>query len=292
MADDSTTAQEKRDSAIELVSAQTHQVLAYMAALEQQGYQPSSAEVEAYAEAPRRLTGRTTFPPWFDLAKLGVVGIGVRPVEDEKWVEYLRRLGWLTGPLGAAGRVRLAEAGRALLNHLNAQRAGLLADTPLVVNPDDPLAYAKVIGQIAQLEDALLVDQYVGADDVWVLSTGSSVRRILTSGKGRRGRLEELRAWLGTIAEERRPTVRLSNDLHDRFVVSPTRVLALGTSLNGVGRSLTVLTPFDGAVAAAIRTATQAMWDAAEPVVVERPSEPNSRPRRRSSSKVAPTSTS
>lgn len=250
-------------SAPQLADEKTHVVLAYVAALESNGYQVTPDELEVYATSPRRLLRTGTVALKF-ASVLDAFWTHGGPGDDETWVDYLARLRWIAVVGERDRRVFMTGAGRALLGYLNSAAAGLEELTPLVVHSGDPLAYATLIGQIAAQKDVLLVDAYIESRDLLVLCAEASVRRVLTSSKGKKGRLAELAATLSAIADERRPAVRVSGDIHDRFAVAADSVLSYGASLNGVGRHFTVVTRFVGGVAAALRSDIESRWKSAE----------------------------
>jgi hypothetical protein len=261
-------------ASLQLVDADTHRVLGYIDALVSQGYQPVPEEVEVYALAPVRRPAKVESGVFRDLALnfanlANFADVWSRTVvreEAEKWVEYLGRLRW--AELDAGG-VRLTKAGRALLGHLNSRLEGLEADEVLLVSPEDLVGYPKVIGKIARLENVMVVDPYLDSLSLFLLARDGIAKRVLTSSKMGKARLAELTATLAGIEPSARPQARLSNELHDRYVVGDGSVQMLGASLNGVGKSLTVLLPITGRVADGIRSTLESQWDSAEAISVD-----------------------
>jgi hypothetical protein len=247
-----------------LVDDDTHRVLSYVAALTSSGYEPNSDEVEAFGRAPSRRGSSvrsTVFQTlWSDLVSSTALWGQVERKEAESWVDYLARLRWIEV---RNGRIKLSRAGVALLMHLNSRLEGLEAERPLVVTPDDPLAYPKVIGHIGQLDKVMLVDPYIDSLSLYLLGGEARVERILTGKKMGKGKLGELKATLGRLDQGSRPEVRTSQTLHDRFVLASDSVWTIGSSLNGIGKSLTVITPIRGQEGDALRAKLEEQWDAA-----------------------------
>lgn len=268
----------------QLVDEDTHLVFTYIDALVSGGHEPSAEEVEAYASAPRRRTERHLIVGDYFQALFSNLAFGgqVQREPAEKWVAYLGRLRWVDV---RDSRIRLSRAGAALLKYLNIRLAGLEDEIPLVVTPDDPLAYPKVIAQIATLENVMVVDPYVEASDLLLLAGEARVQRVLVSRKTGKKRLAALQAVHSRLAAEAAPEIRIAETLHDRFVVGDGRLLTIGSSLNGVGRNLTVVTPLTGDAAAALRRYLEDEWQGAKPLqgLEEKSSPRKSRTRRKDS---------
>lgn len=219
------------DPAHPLVDPTVHRLLAYISAVAGQGYEILARELEEFAQSPTRRVGRThikgsarvggiTFADLFSRISDQYSSIYEvsEPEADESWTEFLERLSWINVS-HTETRVRLTALGTALLNYLDAQRQGAEEAVPLVLNADDPMAYPRIIGRIADMPQVLLVDAYVQPEDVWLLTTQASVPRILTSDKPPKARLAAIAATLVKMAPEHRPEIRVASKLHDRFIV-------------------------------------------------------------------------
>lgn len=68
-------------------------------------------------------------------------------------------------------------------------------------------------------------------------------------------------AW----AQARSITVRVANDLHDRFLVGPRRGFLIGTSLNGIGNRHSFLVELDAVMRHEVVSAFEEKWTASQP---------------------------
>ena len=134
----------------------------------------------------------------------------------------------------------------------------------MVVRPDDPLGYAKLIARIASYEDALLVDPYLEIEALAIVANGTSIGRVLTSKKDQ-ARVAAIIAAAQTDALPNTIDIRFSSELHDRYVIPPTGPIEhLGTSLNGASKHVSVSTPLREPVASEIRRLMEGIWERAE----------------------------
>ena len=239
---------------MQIADERTHRLLAYVALATGAGYPLTLRELYAYDLRPQ--------PEPRGLQAV-VAALAVRPVNPESLVSWMVRAGWLTGRDDV---VRLTDLGRIVLEHLN--RRDIEAEAPIQValSPDDPVAYARVIERIARRGQALLVDPYFRLDHLLHIVQHSSVTRLLTSRKGGDGeaRASALAVALSRLNLERPFEVRISGEIHDRFVIPPSGpVDMLGTSLSGVGKALSVLIEIGEPAAGEIRRAHERIWGAA-----------------------------
>ena len=100
---------------MDLAEPEAHRALAYLAALEIEGYFPTAAELEAYTDKPNRRS------EWAlaTLAKL------IHQHETESMTDFLGRVGWA---FKHEGRQRLSQLGRAMVKALD--RLGPAARQP------------------------------------------------------------------------------------------------------------------------------------------------------------------
>lgn len=108
-----------------------------------------------------------------------------------------------------------------------------------------PLAYPILVGQLAAAGPGLLVDPYLKLADLHTIVVSTQLTRLLVSGKtNNRGDVGAMLACLGNGSLSRRVEVRSSTGLHDRVLMADDGdVLTVGTSLNGVGKTTTVVSP-------------------------------------------------
>lgn len=190
--------------------------------------------------------------------------LGGRREPDESVFAWLRRLGWLTVD---ADRVQITTLGRAVLAAVEeAGREEELAAAEIVLAPTDPLAYARVIGAIAEAgAAAALVDPYFSIDVLLDVVQRTGVERVLT-GPRPEARLAALGTAVTAYQFNAPFEVRITDEIHDRLVIpvsGPVRFI--GTSLGGVGRRLAVSGQMsDDAVSAALRVTFEQEWERAQ----------------------------
>jgi hypothetical protein len=239
-----------------IASDSDHRVLAYIDAVERQGQILAPGAVDAYAETPFGPAGLTLGRAFAALASFQL-----------SVSQRFLHLGWLK--LDRRTWVRLTPLGSAVLRELDAQEGVVDAPVAVVVKPDDPMAYARVIEHIARYDEVLLVDPYLDIDSFALLLGHTSVNRVLTSRKGTHGkaRIASLVAALSSTTVESPPQIRVGEDLHDRYVIPATGPIEhLGTSLNGVGKHISVMTVLHDPVAAEVRALMGQAWTDAKPL--------------------------
>jgi hypothetical protein len=248
---------------VKIVSEIAHRALTYVALTKRQGYKVSERQLEAFVRSPDRvgasydIAGLTAA---FDITRM----LRVKKIPGETLANWLVRLDWLAIE---DGKVELTRLGEAILRAADEQDVETELPLRIVLDPTDPLSYAKVIGRIAEMGSALLVDPYFGLDQLLVVLQGTSVTRVLVGPKTNIGALATATA---SLVLPREFIIRVSPQVHDRFVIPPAGgVDALGTSLNGVGRKFTVMTSLQGPVADTIRAKHEELWEAAKPVAID-----------------------
>lgn len=224
------------------------------------------------------------------------------------WSRYLQLLGWidvdaeLWPPMGLAAkdrrkwdrdrndaRVRLTELGRGLRQALSSDAAN--EATSVLLGEAEPLAYGLLLARLAARGLCLLVDPYLTDAVLLDLLKYTNVNRVLTSDKGgKRGKDRALAvAALAAQNASRRVQVRLSDALHDRYVLTDDgAVEAIGTSLNSVSKNATTVVPIAGQPAMLLRGHYEALWKDAT-VLVDAHPEPTDRATDTPSAPAAPT---
>jgi len=239
---------------MEIADERTHRLLAYVALVTDAGYPLTLRGLYAYDLRPE--------PEPRGMQAL-VAAFATRPISPEALVAWMVRAGWLSGKDEV---VWLTDLGRVVLEQLN--RRDIEAEAPIQValSPDDPVAYARVIERIARRGQGLLVDPFFRLDHLLHIVQHTSVSRLLTSRKGRDGeaRASALAVALSRLNLERPFQVRVSEKIHDRFVIPRSGpVDMLGTSLSGVGKALSVLVEIGEPAAGEIRRAHERIWEGA-----------------------------
>ena len=250
--------------AVKIVTDDQHRALAFVEATTTYGYRPSS-EVLAWHASPKPRGGLV--PRWNV-----VIGRALSQTfaslyeangEPESVVDHLVRLGWLAK---RSDGLELTPLGRALL--LAAERIEERSEAGVVVlDSRDPLAPGRLMGELAGFGRTLLIDPYFKIDSLFPLLELTDVDRVLMSKRQKDSR--QVRAQIATVlasSQLPRPIEMRAGDdqdQHDRFVLAEDgRVFTIGTSLSGVGGSITLLCPIPEAAAAAVRTRADEWWSA------------------------------
>lgn len=291
---------------MELTDETAHRALAYIAAVQRQGYVMTAEELEAYLARPGRRPGtpgtpgtpeRRVVTTQFDRALAHWLQSALRPAmrglsasiarslqaeegilpstpgvpgtPAESVVEWLSRLRWLRVN---DGRVRTTQLGEALLAHL--EQASLEEEIPVGVLLDqgDELAEARVVQQIAEIGPCAVVDRFFSMDSLLPILYSTQVEAVLM-GSDAGGKLAGVETALRGLAVERPFEVRKSDVFHDRFVIPQDGpVWALGTSFTGLSRRLSIMVRIDDeAMSNAIRRTFGEVWEAAEVVAKKEP---------------------
>jgi len=189
-------------------------------------------------------------------------------------LDHMVSLMWITTSPGS--RLKLTELGRALLGAANRAEAVEGEVGIVVLDRDDPLSYARLIGHLAKAKEGLLVDPYFRIDQLMTVLNSTSIARVLISKQHKSS--HEDRAALAVALDSpsipRGIEIRATSDpsLHDRLIVGEDgEVWTLGASLNSVATASTVIVPVPQAGADALRGQAEHLWAAAEQVRVARP---------------------
>jgi len=263
---------------MEIASSEARQALHYLSSVQRHGHSPTAAELDAYAGGPT--------PRFFPAPGSGMMhwtsdfeefqrsaDLRAGRASYESFSVYLVRLGWAA--VTADGRLSITALGSAVLGAMNDEAA---MDIQMVVakaiDPDDPFAYAKVIGEIAGTDDAMVVDPYLKIDGLQDLLRLSSVSRVLTSDESRPGRSKpspkiavfEHMVGASVVAGFELRVLPLAQ-MHDRYVIPKSgSVLNLTTSFNSIGQRIGVAVWLPDLPSTAIRNAHDTLWEAGEKV--------------------------
>lgn len=249
---------------MDLTNETAHRALAFVAAVVDQGYYPALSELELYSENPVPRGGTVRFPGLLKFVETYQQAMGGQP--PEKAHQWLLRIEWLReGPEEA--RVDITPLGRAVLRALNRQEVESDVALQVTLEPSDSLAYAKVIGRIAQQGQALLVDPYFKMEHILHIIQQTDVDRILVGEQLPKNERAQLAAAVDSLDIDRPFEIRMAsrNEMHDRFVIPESGpVETMGTSLTGVGKKLTVMQSINPPTADGIRDSFLKIWVNAE----------------------------
>lgn len=185
----------------------------------------------------------------------------VKPAETV--IEHVVRLTWLeTATVSGRTGLRLTELGRALLRDHEQDSVAQPDVSVVVLESNDPLAYPLLVGQLAEAGEGLLVDPYLKLDSLHRIVTSTRLTRLLVTGKRNDAEIAAMRTYLDSLSLARHVEVRSSTELHDRYLLAEDgAVLTLGTSLNGVGRTTTVLMPMPSEARETMRQTYERIWE-------------------------------
>lgn len=241
----------------------THRVLAYLEALNRHGVRPSRAQLDAFAELPHRSISRRN--GLAALPSLREMMIG-EVVAKEKYSSFLVRVGWIDESSG----VGLTALGRALLKGLNSPALDdSFSDVfEIVLNPDNPFAYAQALQALSSTSAAMLVEPYFRLEQLVAIAELDNIDRVLMSPKVNQKDRNLVATGLAALPSDRRLQIRFVDDLHDRYLIPHVDdpVLMLGASLGGVGKKVSTLTTLGSVASQALREAHEALWRDATPI--------------------------
>lgn len=242
---------------VQIVDERTHQVLAYIDALNRHNLKPTEQMVAVFAKNPFQ---RRTSPMAGDVFK----EFRERWTQDqESFCEYLERLSLLTR---TGDGVELTRYGRALLKTLNTP---VMDDATtdvveIVLRPENPFAYAQALDALGTPARALLVDPYFRLAQLINIAELDNIERVLL-GPLRPADCEALANGLGALPEGRALEARRAKALHDRYLIPKNGgVLMLGASLNGIGKSVSTMATLGPEASQALRQVHESIWSEAE----------------------------
>lgn len=190
---------------------------------------------------------------------------------QEKFLAHLRRLGWIERD--RRGRYAVTQLGHALLRAEASAGSEDEESSVMVLEADDELAYGQVLGVVAECGDALVVDAYLGTDQLAHLLKHTNACRFLVGRKLNKARVAELSVLIELTPPDPDGPIRelRQADFHDRWLIGEHHVYGLGSSLNGVGKAATTLVQMPDGAAYTIRSQAEHLWDDAEVIAQTRP---------------------
>ncbi|GAB2684611.1 hypothetical protein GCM10027070_25550 [Barrientosiimonas humi] len=183
----------------------------------------------------------------------------------EPHVQHALKCDWL---VNRGGKLALTPTGRALLKGSEKLLNQIDSSEVVVLDATDPLAYTKLIGTLASYGHGMLVDPYLGLEDLDRIVQGTSLERIVVSSAKSQQKVRAMAAaYLSDLDNNRAVELRQSSDVHDRVVVTDdSKVFTLGTSLNGIGKKTTILSPVPEPAATSLAKHYACLWQNADPV--------------------------
>ncbi len=247
---------------MDLLDEESHRLLLWTVRLHEVGGTPTRKQLRRLSE-PRRP------------AALSVVsGLSGRDVDfaEGAITSLLRR-----GLIEAVADERLAptDLGRMVINALglHPEESPLFEVLDTDLRSSDPLAFARIVGRIASLDQPMVVDPYCRRDQLEYLVNHTAVSRVLVSDRLTDDDLDELVRLVGGIrnrATKLRLRVAPADSIHDRHVISGDRVLQVGATPSGVGAGTTVISePVDLGVE--VRRYYRSVWKRARKLARYRP---------------------
>jgi len=217
-----------------------------------------AVQVAAQTIAP--LTGQYKIIP----GKPGRPAVYAPGRRAEKFLAHLRRLGWVERD--QRGRYAVTQLGHALLRAEASVDADAEESPVMVLAAEDELAYGQVLGVIAECGDALIVDAYLGTEQLMHILNHTNSLRFLISNKLSKARTTELSILIVTTPPQPGGALRELRraDFHDRWLIGDRNVYGLGSSLNGVSKATTTLVQMPDIAAGVIRSHAEDLWEAAE----------------------------
>lgn len=257
-----------------LIPAHAHRALLYVERLDLVDVRPNVQQVEAIArnEGPRPARYGNAFTT--SLAQT-MAAINYKVSDAEPVIDYLVRMGWLLAANGTGdASVELTRLGRALLVSLRLQAPGQVQDyegsSAIVLSPDNPFVYTDLTRAVAAAGAGLLIDPYFKADMLqWLLSATTISRLLVAKQAGEVPQLELALDALKDLPDVDRLEVRATSSeaLHDRCLVHANGLIELlGTSVTGIGKHLSTITPLPAVAAATYQAHLDELWSSAKRV--------------------------
>lgn len=239
-----------------------HRVLAYVAAIQSQGYTLTVEQVEAYgARASRR-------PSSLGERLVPVTNPLTRKMRETPLV-WLYRLQWLdiAGPsknIEDSDKVTATPLGQAALIHLDqvAALGDVAPSSTIVLDKGDPIALAKVVGRVAELGPGALVDRFFREEAFLAIVQRTAITRVLMGPT--QSRVAAIEQALADYRTDRPFEVRVddNDEYHDRYLIPDDGpIWALGTSVSGVGdRHSAMVEIKDQSVVRTLRSNFERVW--------------------------------
>ncbi|MEW1921925.1 hypothetical protein [Pseudarthrobacter oxydans] len=249
---------------MEILTPPAHRALLYLEAVNRQGQKPSSEQLDAYAKdwKPRQRVegGYAQIQAMMD----NMTNMGGRTVV-EAMTDYLRRVGWLS--VSKSG-LTITELGKAVLREANTPLPDTDSGSTLevVIDPDNPFAYAQLMSKITGFGTCMIVDPYLDVEQLMTLAEFHSVTRILT-GDSKLSKIKPVYALLEDPAPHVEVRWMRAGSLHDRFMIpADGHVYMLGSSLNSIAKRFGVATTFEMSTSKLIAQQYEELWANATPL--------------------------
>jgi hypothetical protein len=263
----------RQHGAVQIASPEVHRVLSYLVALDRQGYAVSAQELDAFAEQPDQrpaevetvLGGSSMTAIYKTLAAQFT-----REVEPaEAMSAHFQRLQWARQ--GPRNRLEVTDLGRALHRALEQESISEGTVVEVLLEQDDPTSLARALDRIARKGPAMLVEPYFRLDQLLPVIQITEVTRVLCGSRTKAQEREALRLAVEGLRVVRPFEVRVSDDLHDRYVVPDAGpVMFIGSSLNGLGVHPTVLGELAD-TSDSVRSLYEDAWKVAQPLARAEP---------------------
>lgn len=257
---------------MEIIGETAHRLLTYVEAVTRQGHVLTVEELSAYEDG---WEPKVTFSPNGQFAGMiaalqqlsraasASMGTSDAGTERESFIDFLGRVRWLRV---SDGTVEITSLGKAVLREANAPLppSDVGSTLEVVIDPNDPFAYAQLVSRISGFDECLIVDPYLDLDQLMMLSSVSSVNRILTSNKRSKTNVPVFAVALG-VAPHLELRMAEEKLLHDRIVIpAEGSALMLGSSLASITRRFGVATPLEETSSRLIRDEYNKIWDSAK----------------------------
>lgn len=256
---------------MQIVDQDTHRVLAYIDALNRHGVRPDQSMVNEFAanhgQRYRVTGGMSSYSE--TLRETIALTLGGKRIPAESFCQYLARLSWIDDePTGA---VQLTPVGRALLKSLNTPvMQESAADVfEVVLNPDNPFAYAQALGGLSSVKQALLVEPYFRLDQLMDIAEFDNIVRVMVGSNLKTRDYDLLATGLSALPDGRSIEIRKATNLHDRYLIPAIdgNVVMLGASLGGIGKRVSTMTTLGSVASVALRDAHEKIWFDGEIIV-------------------------
>ena len=227
----------------------TQRVLDYIARLNDEGYQPTTAQVQAYARNP------------FRQGTLGLIGEQMRELGGvPNPVEWMLGCNWIQR--SDQDTMAVTDLGRSAI--LALRRAGRQTPSGSVVvfAAGNPFNYADFVSTLAEYDPFMLVDPYFKVrTHLHDLFDRTKCNRILVSSRLKKEEETGLAIALREIDPEKLDIRVARTDIHDRFVIPDSgSVTSLGTSLTGIDKHFSVLVSIEDPWSSMIRDWHLEVW--------------------------------
>lgn len=258
---------------MDIVGESAHRLLMYVEAVRRQGHVLSKAEFEAYAGSWQpRVTKPVDWASFRFLSEMDeetAESVLDRRRIKESMLDFMVRVRWMTCK---GGEVDITALGRAVLREANSPlpESDTGSTVEVVIDPNDPFAYAQLMSKIAGFDSCMVIDPYLDVEQLLTLANFHTVTRILTG----TSKLNQISPMFGLMAEKvPHLAVRslTQNELHDRFII-PTQgsVYMLGSSLNSITKRFGVATTLEASSSKLIAAHYDRLWAKAEPMLDNR----------------------